>query len=317
MPHALVLDAGGTISATPGPDGALGGGGALADALGEHGVGLTIERVYSGLSEEMNLAQARAVAAAALAAADRPDVDGVVVAHGTDTMEETAFLADLQWTSPKPVVFTGAQRAPGEPGFDGLDNLRDALALARSPQTRDAGAWIVFGGLALPARGAFKRHTSDLAAFSHRLELGVPVAGPLPRPRRAPPLPPGPCDERVDLIGLGLGANGRMIDAAVAGGERGLVLQGLGRGNAGPAVAEAVARAIAAGVALVVTSRCPEGEVSPDYATGRRLADAGAVFCDDLSPGQARILLARLLALHGLAAPALDAFRAWLGATRA
>lgn len=313
MRHVLVLDAGGTISSAPDGAGALSGGRALDAALGEHAAGLRIERVYAGLSEEMSLTQAGAIVAAALSGAERDDVDGIVVTHGTDTMEETAFLADIHWTSAKPIAFTGAQRAPSQPGFDGLANLRDALDLAHSAEAQGLGAWIVFGGVALPARGAFKRHTSALEGFSHRMGLRTPVGQPLPRTARAPALPLGPCDERVDLIGLGLGANGRMVDAAVAGGERGLVLQGLGRGNAGPLVTEAIARAIAAGVAVVVTSRCAEGDVSPDYATGRRMADAGAVFCDDLSPSQARILLARMLALHGEAGAALAAFRAWLG----
>lgn len=312
MSHILVLDAGGTISSAPGADGALAGGRALTAALGEAAADLRIERVYAGLSEEMSLAQAGEVVSAALAAAERDEVAGIVVTHGTDTMEETAFLADIHWASAKPIVFTGAQRSPDQPGFDGLGNLRDAFALAQSAEAQGLGAWIVFGGHALPARGAFKRHTSALDGFAHRMGLGVATGQALPRRVRPAPLPFGPCDEHVDLIALGLGANGRLIDAAVAGGERGLVLEGLGRGNAGPVVAEAVSRAIEAGMAVAVTSRCAEGEVSPDYATGRRLADAGAVFCDDLSPSQARILLARMLALHGEAKPALAAFRRWL-----
>jgi len=312
MGRVLVLDAGGTISSAPAANGALAGGRALAAALGDHAADLRIERVYSGLSEEMSLVQAGAVVAAALAAAERSDVSGIVVTHGTDTMEETAFLADIHWTSQKPVVFTGAQRSPDQPGFDGLANLNDALSLAASSEAEGRGAWIVFGGHVLPARGAFKQHTSALDGFAHRMGLGAIMGQPLPDRVRPSPLPPGPCDERVDLIGLGLGASGRLIDAAVAGGERGLVLEGLGRGNAGPIVADAVSRAIEAGVAVAVTSRCAEGDVSPDYATGRRLADAGAVFCNDLSPSQARILLARMLALHGEARPALAAFRAWL-----
>lgn len=312
MSHVLVLDAGGTISSAPGANGALAGGRALSAALGDAAADLRIERVYAGLSEEMSLVQAGQVISAALAAAEREDVSGIVVTHGTDTMEETAFLADIHWSSRKPIAFTGAQRSPDQPGFDGLDNLGDALALVQNPEAEGLGAWIVFGGRVLPARGAFKRHTSALDGFAHRMGLSAGKGEPLPRRTRPQPLPNGPCDERVDLIGLGIGANGRLIDAAVAGGEHGLVLEGLGRGNAGPIVAEAVARAIAAGVAVAVTSRCSEGDVSPDYATGRRLADAGAVFCNDLSPSQARILLARMLALHGAAGPALAAFRSWL-----
>ncbi|HEY9233741.1 MAG TPA: asparaginase domain-containing protein, partial [Phenylobacterium sp.] len=202
MSQVLVLDAGGTISSAPAANGALAGGQALAAALGDAAADLRIERVYAGLSEEMSLTQAGEVVAAALAAAEREDVAAVVVTHGTDTMEETAFLADIHWTSAKPIVFTGAQRSPGQPGFDGLDNLRDAFALAQKPEAHGLGAWIVFGGYALPARGAFKRHTSALDGFAHRMGLGVTLRQPLPRRVRPAPLPFGPCDEHVDLIGL-------------------------------------------------------------------------------------------------------------------
>jgi len=312
MSRLLVLDAGGTISSSRGANGALSGGRALSAALGEAAGALRIQRVYAGLSEEMSLRQAGDVVSAALSAADRDEVAGVVVAHGTDTMEETAFLADIHWTSAKPIVFTGSQRAPDESGFDGLRNLHDALTLANGSQARGLGAWIVFGGQALPARGAFKRHTSSLQGFAHRMGLGVSVGQPPPRRARPAPLPYGPCDANVDLISLGLGSAGRLIDAAVAGGARGLVIEALGRGNAGANVAQAISCAVAAGVAVAVTSRCGEGDVSPDYATGRQLLDAGAVFCNDLGPSQARILLARMLALHGEGKPALEAFQRWL-----
>jgi L-asparaginase len=314
MRHVLVLDAGGTISSAPAANGALDGGRGLVGALGVQAADLRIRPVYAGLSEEMSLAQAGEIVAAALTAAATPQVAGIVVAHGTDTMEETAFLADLHWTSRKPLVFTGAQRSPDQPDFDGLDNLRDALAIAESPQADGLGAWIVFGGRVLPARGAFKRHTAALTGFAHRMGRGVALGQPLPNFPRPAPLPAGPCEENVDLIGLGLGVGGRLIDAAVAGGCRGLVLEGLGRGNAGPMVAQAVRRAIAAGVVVAVASRCAEGGVSPDYASGRRLADEGAVFCDELGPSQARILLARMLALHETPEPAIAAIRNWLAA---
>lgn len=315
MPRLLLLDAGGTISSARTASGALGAGSGLA--LPGPWSGLAVRRVYRGLSEQMSLADAQAVVAAALAAAEEADVDGIVVAHGTDTLEETAFLADLVWRSPKPLVFTGAQRAPEAQDFDGFDNLALALALAEDRRAQGRGVWIAFGGRLLPAAGAFKRDTADLAAFDHRAGRAQDLTTlALTADRRPAPLGELKLDGSVETLAAGLGSSTRLLDAAVASGARGLVLQALGRGNVSDAMVEAAARAAAAGCVLMATSRCPYGAAAPDYESGRALWEAGVVFAGALGPPQARILLSALLGLDEDPAAVRQAARDWIATSQ-
>lgn len=235
----------------------------------------------------------------------RDDVAGVVVAHGTDTMEETVYLVDRLLSSEKPAVVTGAQRSADERDTDGPRNLRDAVRVAASPAARGRGALVVFAGEIHAAREVRKVHTSALRAFAS------PGYGPIghvdgdevvfrARPeRRAPLRPPlGRIETRVDLLRLYAGSDDRFLRASLASGTRAIVLEGTGRGNANEVVLAAVRDAVQAGVAVVVCSRCAEGRVEPVYGRGggKDLAEAGALFAGDLSGPKARILLQLALA---------------------
>jgi L-asparaginase len=223
----------------------------------------------------------------------------VVVTHGTDTMEETVYLVDrvLSDEAP-PVVLTGAQRAADASDRDGPRNLRDAIRVASSPAARGRGAMIVFAGEIHPARDVRKVHTSALNAFAS------PGYGPLGyvdgervvfsrRPERRPALPVPDALAPVDLIRLHAGSDARFLRASVGTGARAIVLECTGRGNANDQVLEGVREAVAAGVAIVVCSRCVAGRVEPVYGRGggRDLAEAGAVFAGDLAGPKARVLL--------------------------
>jgi len=317
MSNVLVLDAGGTISSQADARGVLSGGQGLALGAGAGDTRLSLQQVHAGLSDELSLADAAAIVRAAQAAADGAgDLAGIVVAHGTDTMEETAFLADLVWTSSLPLVFTGAQRAPAHPAFDGTKNLADAVALAANPAARDRGVLLAFGGRVMPARHAVKAHTSDLTGFADRQgEAGSSgdILARLPRLQDRPAaLSDLRMDPTVEILAASLGSGGGLIDAAVAQRSRGIVIQALGRGNASPPVVAAVGRACAAGVVVLVASRCPFGQVAPDYASGARMADAGAIFSADLGASQARILLSAMLGLETSGDAAAARLRAWL-----
>jgi L-asparaginase len=233
-------------------------------------------------------------------------VDGVVVTQGTDTMEESAYLADLVHDDPRPIVFTGAQRPFDAAAPDGPANLADALRVAASPAARDLGALLCFDGLVFAARGVRKVETLRSGAF------GAPGRGPVLRLAAASVLPLGrpvrpaalPLDlaadlPRVDVVACYLGVDGALMHAAVAAGAAGLVLQAFGAGNVTPAVAEATGELVAAGIPVLVCSRVPSGPVVPLYTGGggADLARAGAVFAQDLGPWQARLLLAAALAL--------------------
>jgi L-asparaginase len=256
--------------------------------------------VYRGLSEDMTFEDVdRLLASIASAVAD-PETRGVVVAHGTDTLEESAFLADLMHGADTPVVFTGAQRAPGALGFDGQINLMDAFAVAASDAGRSLGAVIVFAGRILAARHARKRRTTAPDAFAAEGgDIGRVSGGEVQlfaRPVRSPPMAFHGLDPTVEIVTAGLGASGRILDMLAGQGARGVVLQALGRGNVGRPLVEATARAVAAGCVVVVVSRSDEGGVAPEYEAGRRLADAGAQFCGRLDAAKARLALACLLA---------------------
>jgi L-asparaginase len=238
-----------------------------------------------------------------------------VVTHGTDTMEESAYLVDLLLPAgAAPVVFTGAQRGAEERDADGPRNLRDAIVAALSGETAGCGALVVFAGEVHAAREARKVHTSALAAFAS------PGYGPLGhvdggavrlrrRPARRHPLAAPDRLAHVDLIRLHAGSDARFLRAAVATGARAIVLEGTGRGNANDQVVEGVREAVAAGVAVAVCSRCLAGRVEPVYGRGggRDLAEAGALFAGDLAGPKARVLLQVALGSGLEAAAALAA----------
>ena len=235
------------------------------------------------------------------------DVDGVVVTHGTDTVEETAFLLDLFHGDERPVVLTGAQRPADALDPDGPANLRDAITAAAGPQARGVGVLVVFDGAVFGARGVRKVHTIASAAF------GDPDAGPLGRltagrldlfrnPARSAPLDAAALSvplPRVEVVAVYPGSDATALEALATAGARGLVLQGTGAGNATPAVAAAVARLVDGGTPVVISTRVPAGPVVPLYSGdggGVDLVASGAVPAGRLRPGQARMLLLALLA---------------------
>jgi L-asparaginase len=230
----------------------------------------------------------------------RIDVGGVVVTQGTDTMEETSFLADLLLPPGKPVVFTGAQLPHDHPQTDGPRNLENSIRAAASPDTHGLGVMVCFNGQLHAARDVTKVHTSALETF-HSYEhgaLGCVDAGQVVifrRPELKLSLSAEKLDKRVDLIQVGLGIDGRSIDTALAAGIDGIVVEAFGRGNVTTDFSRGVGRACAAGVPVVVTSRCPTGRVKAIYGSGggggRDLEDVGAIFAGDLKGPKARILL--------------------------
>ncbi|MEU8764313.1 asparaginase [Streptomyces sp. NPDC048659] len=234
-----------------------------------------------------------------------PGVDGIVVTHGTDTLEESAFFLDLHHSDPRPVVFTGAQRPFGTGDGDGPGNLYDALQVAAT--VRGLGVLVVFDGLVHAARGTVKTKTlaSDPFADPSGERVGRLGFGQVDierEPVRPAPLPvPGALDTppRVDIVMHHSDGDPLLLNAAVAAGARGIVLVGTGAGNATPEIAAAVGDAVSQGVLVVLSTRVASGPVAEVYTGGGAvdLAAAGAVLAGTLRPGQARIaLLAALLA---------------------
>jgi L-asparaginase len=233
----------------------------------------------------------------------RTDVAGVVVTHGTDTMEETSYLTDLLLLSEKPAVFTGAQRAHDDPQSDGPFNLLNAMRVATSPLAHGLGAVICFNGTIHAARDVTKIHASAVETFQsyERGALGD-VDGDKVVIHRRPVLRRSfkidRLEERVELFRLALGVDLRGLKAAIERGIVGVVIEAFGRGNGPTGLSALVRLAVEKDIHVLVTSRCPAGRVEPLYGGGgggRDLADAGAIFVGDLKGPKARLLLMVLL----------------------
>lgn len=308
MTRVHVIGTGGTIASR---SGGAGGGAVAADAVTDvletsappTGIDVTAEDLLSQGSFRLTLADLRRIAQAAVTRAADPDIDGVVVTHGTDTMEESAFLVDLVNDTDTPVVFTGAQRAADHADTDGPRNLRHSVAVAADPRCRGLGAMVCFDGRVQGARGVRKAHTMASQPFAggalvgefrgDEFDLSARPARPTPRP-----LPGASFDEtRVDIVVAYPGSDPEDLRVARSRGAVGVVLAGTGVGNAGPGYAEAVADLVASGNAVVLSSRVMAGPVLGVYGHGGGvdLLAAGATSAGHLNPFQSRILAAVLL----------------------
>ncbi|WP_280415678.1 asparaginase [Nocardia carnea] len=311
MRTVVVITTGGTIASTAderGVKAATTSGAALLAVSPSHaGVETRVVEAMTVNSYAMTFADMDRVNAEVGAALADPTTCGIVVTHGTDTMEETAMLVDCFHADPRPVVFTGAQRSFDDPAGDGPRNLGDAVAVAASMDARGLGVLVAFDGIVHAARGTRKVHNSATAAFSD-LDHGpvgtvvdgtVRVHTKLRRARTALSTPVSLSGLRVDIVAIYPGADRTAIDAHVRAGAHGIVLQATGYGNANADVADAVADHVRAGIPVLLSSRVSAGPIRPVYGGGGGAADlvaAGAVPTGLLRPSQARVLLAALLA---------------------
>lgn len=331
MPIVALLSTGGTIASAGGVDGRVptASGRDLLRQAGMSGAtpAVPVRELELGGSfawdlEKMRLVveEMRACLATPVPGTDGERPDGVVVTHGTDTAEETVFLASLLLDDPRPVVLTGAQEPYDSRAPDGPNNLRDAFAVAADPLARGRGPLLCFDGSVFAARGVTKVET-----LSHRA-FGAPGRGPVLRvhegqvnalspagPTRAlPGVDPQADLPRVDVVALYPGADETLLRAAAEAGAAGLVLAAPGTGNTAPRVVREVARLTSSGVPVLVCSRVPSGPAVPLYGGGGGvdLVKAGAVFAGDLSPWQARLLLS--VALTATPLGAARAVSGWL-----
>lgn len=238
----------------------------------------------------------------------RPEVQGVVVTHGTDSMEESAYFAARSLAPDKPIVFTGAMRTASDLGWDGPANLLDAVRVAAHDGAAGYGAMVTMSGRVFAGLDVTKAHTHMLDAFES------PGLGPVAVIddgevvlRRAlvpsmPPLDPADPATPVDLVYAAAGTDSRLLDASRRE-ARGLVMAAMGRGNVPPAMVPGIERWVADDKPVVVVSRAQRGRVGPTYGYpggARRLVDAGAILAPGRRPQQARIDLMLALGL-GLA----------------
>ena len=241
----------------------------------------------------------------------RPEVAGVIVSHGTDTLEETAYFLDLTVSSQKPIVLIGAQRNASEKDFDGPRNLFNAARICVSPEAKGKGAMIALNNQINAAREVTKTHTSDVETFKSG-DFGflgnadddrvIFYRAPLRRQNldlKQEKLP------YVEVVAMYGGADGSMVRAATAAGAKGIVIQALGWGNVNVPMYEAIKEAIGKGIPVVISTRVYNGRVLPVYCFqggGKTLKEAGAISADNLPAQKARILL--MLALQTTSKPA-------------
>jgi len=229
--------------------------------------------------------------------AARADVEGIVITHGTDSLEESAYLAARSLTAQKPIVFTGAMRTSSDLGWDGPANLGAAVRVAASEESRGFGVLVAMCDRIFSAIDVTKSHTFTVDAFES------PGLGPLGIVddghvifRRALPEIPTPLTPRelggpVDIIYAWAGSDSRLLDASRRD-ARGVVVAGMGRGNVPPAMIDGIDRFHDEGKPVVIASRVQRGRVGRTYGYpggGRRLHDRGAILAGSRRPQQARI----------------------------
>jgi len=228
---------------------------------------------------------------------ERPDVQGVVITHGTDSLEESAYLAARSIASTKPIVFTGAMRTSSDLGWDGPGNLGGAVRVAAAENAHGFGVMVVMSDRIYTALDVTKAHTSMLDAFDS------PGLGPIgviddgnvifrrALPESSPVLQPRELASPVDIVYAYAGADSTLLDAARAKG-RGVVIAGMGRGNVPPPMVDGIDRWIAEDKPVVMSSRASRGRVGQTYGYpggGRRLSERGVIFAGARRPQQARI----------------------------
>jgi L-asparaginase len=231
-----------------------------------------------------------------------PAVDGAVVVQGTDTIEETAFFLDLLHVGPKPVVMTGAMRSAGAPDYDGPANIRNAIRVAAAAEVGDAdiGVVVALDGTIEPADDVTKTHSSTFDTFQ---SLNVGRLGRVDgdqvilerRRGRRREVVAVRAAERVFLVIATVATDGTPIDALRAAGADGFVVAATGAGNTSAALLAAAERAIADRLPIAITTRCPAGAATGDYAFpggGATWLRAGALPTGHLGGPKARIALA-------------------------
>ena len=308
LPRVIILATGGTIA----------GVGASADRAGyEAGkipvdqlVGaiptvkkiatITGEQISSVGSQDMTIDIWRKLAVRINEIIKKKEADGIVVTHGTDTQEETAYFLDLVIPSEMPVVLTGSMRPSTAISADGPKNLYDAITVAINPKSKGRGVLVSFNEGIFDGREVMKMSTTFTNAF------GSPNTGPIGHaydgkveyyanavrevnPKSPVEITANTKFPRVDIVYMYADAPSDMIDMLVAKKVDGIVIAGVGNGNFNKTYMDAVKKAVAAGVIVCRASRTPSGRVVlHDEINDEQL---GTIVSDDLSPQKARVLL--------------------------
>lgn len=230
----------------------------------------------------------------------RPDIKGVVITHGTDTLEETAYFIDLLTSGKKPVVITGAMRSLNEIGADGPLNMLNAVRVASNNSSTNKGVLVVFNDEIHLARYVTKTHTSNVATFQST-HTGGPIGiitkneihyTPSSIVNKTYPLKKP--EAKVGLIKAATGMDDLLINTYINHNYKGIVIEALGQGNLPPTMLEGIQTALIKGIKVVLVSRCFNGFVDSIYGYeggGKQLKDLGVSFYHGINGQKARIQL--------------------------
>jgi L-asparaginase len=305
LPRVVVLATGGTIASRFDPSiGALAPASTGADLVRavpdlDKIATIEVEQIANIGSNDMTPDIWRRLSKRANAVLARNDVSGVVVTHGTDTLEETAFFLDLTVTSSKPVVLVGAQRAASYFDSDGPRNLLNAVRVAISPEATDKGTMVVMNGQINAAREVTKTNTIEVETF-RTLEfgaLGVADLGAVrfyraPLRRQTIAISDQQTLGRVEIVKQYAGADGRIISLLLEQGQLdGLVVEGFGIGHITSGTLDAIKEVRRRGIPVILSTRVYTGRVMPLYARDIETQQIGCILADNLSAQKARVLL--------------------------
>ena len=308
----VVLTTGGTIASKlsgsgRSESGALSGEQLLKQVTLPEGVDVILEvtSILQKPSNAITLADLAELYRHGQEALNREDVDGLVITHGTDTLEETAYFLSLTLPPGKPCVITGSQRAPHQLGTDAFKNICDSIVAAANAQLSQFGCVVIFNESIFAARYARKVNSFQLNGFE------APGAGPLgyidgsriKLHYAAAPMAPSVKGwdfplSRVDLLPAYLDASPALLKACVDSGAKAIVIDGLGRGHVPPSWVEPIKELVNTGVPIAIVSNCAQGPVNTSYEFSGSLADlslAGVLTLNDISARKARLALSLLL----------------------
>lgn len=235
------------------------------------------------------------------------DIDGIIITHGTDTLEETAYLLDLTIKTPKPIVVIGAMKTSSEPDWDGPLNLLNAIHICNNPNSKNMGVLVCLNGEINAASEVTKTHTEDIETF-RSLDFGA--LGFVDRenvifnrfPKNLETIETDKIESNVDLIKVYAGITDKFFKFSVDSGVAGIVVEALGVGNVPPNAFNGIKYTVDNGVPVVLVSRCPTGETLDIYSypgAGKWIKELGVVFTDYLNGQKARVKLMLALGRTG------------------
>lgn len=324
LPKVVVLTTGGTIASLKDPDtGAVRSAASPEDLLRlvpDLDTIAEVSAVPMAAVNSWNMTPAMMVdlIVMAISRLEHEAVSGVVITHGTDTVEETALLAWMLNPTGKPIVFVAAMRNLSDSGPDGPRNLRDAIRVAASPDAHGHGAMLVINETIHDARHVTKTHTVNPSTFAspHGGPIGEVTATGVEffrPPRERPVLEGRRIAERVPIVKAYTGMDDAVLDWYLEGGVDGIVIEGSGAGNVPGPLLPGIERLIAAGIPTVLATRCIAGPIAPVYGTGgasgggHDLMAVGVIPASRFTSQKARIALMTLLG-NGMSADRIDAW---------